>query len=322
MEPISLVKPLATRPLSQWASGGFGGLKARSFRVGLRDNFTISTWLLVGATLQSALLLLLPARFALVPPFMLLMYRFLDTVLMAAGWKKNIYLEGVIPGKFSAQIPDAQGRFSKGPSSEGICVFLIGARSNHPLGMFAPGFKEIGDYFREMIENLERDPEEFGWGNQTANPLPTPGENTVLGASSWINLSDRTSSNELMTVCYFRNVTYLHAFAHGPAHRAAWNWWNKHVAGLSHIAIMHELYQTPPHAWENIYINYRPTGLAATTHRAVLPPAKKGEPGVPVWLSPIVDARKGRFRSSAGRMAMDTGDGNEKYGDDPYAEEE
>jgi hypothetical protein len=37
------------------------------------------------------------------------------------------------------------------------------------------------------------------------------------------------------------------------------------------------------------------------------------------WVHPIIDARKGRLRSSAGRMGKDEGDGNEKYGDDPYA---
>jgi hypothetical protein len=126
-----------------------------------------------------------------------------------------------------------------------------------------------------------------------------------------------------MTVCYFRNVSYLHAFAHGSVHREGWNWWNKHVAGFPHISIMHELYQTPPRAWENIYVNSHPTGLAATTYRAVLPPAKEGEEegGKPVWLSPTVDARKGRFRSSAGRMGTDMGHGNEKYDDDPYAKD-
>jgi hypothetical protein len=84
----------------------------------------------MGATLQSTLLLLLPSRFALIPPFLFLAYRFLDTVLMATSWKENVYLEGVIQGKFTAQIPDVQGRLSNEPSSEGICVFLIGARVN------------------------------------------------------------------------------------------------------------------------------------------------------------------------------------------------
>jgi hypothetical protein len=104
---------------------------------------------------------------------------------------------------------------------------------------------------------------------------------------------------------------------------------------------MHELYQVPKSNWESIYVNYHPTGLgafpnpptpllfppekntntttAATTDLAKTPAEDGKGPDVTTWVSPIVDASKGRLRSSAGRMARDMGDGNEKYGDDPYA---
>ena len=33
------------------------------------------------------------------------------------------------------------------PANSDLCVFLIGTRSNHPLGAFGPGFKQLGEYF-------------------------------------------------------------------------------------------------------------------------------------------------------------------------------
>jgi hypothetical protein len=31
-----------------------------------------------------------------------------------------------------------------------VVIFLISAKANHALGMFAPGFKQLGDYFCNM----------------------------------------------------------------------------------------------------------------------------------------------------------------------------
>jgi Domain of unknown function (DUF4188) len=200
--------------------------------------------------------------------------------------------------------------------------------------MFSPGMKELGDFFAGMIDHLEKHPEEYGC-KITPFPIldPNSPSSPVLGASTWLS-TDRPATNEIATICYFRSVVHLHKFAHSPSHREGWTWWNTNLAKHRHIGIMHELYQVPKSNWENIYINYHPTGLgmslpsplekkmhipltilAATTYLAK--PTAADEK--PKWVSPIVDARKGRLRSSAGRMAKDMGDGNEKYGDDPYA---
>ena len=64
-----------------------------------------------------------------------------------------------------------------------------------------------------------------------------------------------------MTVYYFRSMAGLHKFAHAPAHRAGWNWWNRTVKEHPHISIMHEVYEAPAGAWESIYVNYKPIGL-------------------------------------------------------------
>ena len=60
--------------------------------------------------------------------------------------------------------------------------------------------------------------------------------------------------------------------------------------------------------------DYHIFAIAATTHLA-----HNGD-GKDTWISPIVDSRKGRLRSSAGRMGTGRGDENEGVMEDPYAQ--
>ncbi|KAI9877777.1 MAG: hypothetical protein M1830_000492 [Pleopsidium flavum] len=328
---VNRTKPASVRPLSQHSKAmdsgqtAFGRFMSVLENGMIRDNFNTSTWLCLGACLQSILLLSLPSRFyALLPAFAILAFRIGDVLLMTFGLKRNQYMNGVIAGKFSAQIPDTNGKFSANPADSQVCVMILGVRSNHPLGMFGPGYKEIADYFKNMVKELEANPEEYGF----------------LGMSSWLNFGDRAASNEIMTVSYYRSAAHLHHFARGPSHRAGWDWWNKMVKEHPYLGIMHEVYAVPKQGWESVYINYHPTGLgkfgntlemlhrqeaesranadtfavAATTHIA------KGTEGNNTWVSPIVDSRKGRFRSSAGRMGRGLGDENETVAEDPYAQ--
>jgi hypothetical protein len=65
--------------------------------------------------------------------------------------------------------------------------------------MFAPGFKEVGNRFDGMVREMIKDASRHGF----------------LGASSWINAGDRTTSNEYTSILYFENDRYLHAYALG-----------------------------------------------------------------------------------------------------------
>lgn len=94
-----------------------------------------------------------------------------------------------------------------------------------------------------------------------------------------------------------------HAFAHAPLHRDAWTWWEKTIKAHNFIGVNHEIYEAEAGHWENIYLNFQPTGLGATTY------LRKGEGGkveggnvAEEWIGPLVDARRGKMRSSAGRL--------------------
>lgn len=119
---------------------------------------------------------------------------------------------------------------------------------------------------------------------------------------------DRSTNNNVMNVMYFKNSDYVHTFAQGQLHRDGLNWWNKTVHQYPHLSIYHELYQVPKGHWESIYVQAAPTGVAATLHHVAAPShisekgdMEAGEQGS-VWMSPIVDARKGVLKNSAGRM--------------------
>jgi hypothetical protein len=87
------------------------------------------------------------------------------------------------------------------------------------------------------------------------------GLNIDLGATSWMEISERTTANQQMVATYFRTLEDVHAYAHSPLHREAWEWWNRITKSHPHLSIMHEVYQAPKHHWENIYINNHLTGI-------------------------------------------------------------
>jgi heme-degrading monooxygenase HmoA len=110
--------------------------------------------------------------------------------------------------------------------------------------MLTPGYKEVGDRFEGMIRELSADASKHGF----------------LGASAWLNATDRTTSSEYASIVYFENEDYLHAYAHGPMHSAAMQWWREAEKDLKHVGIMHEVFACPKDGWEGVYLNYHPTG--------------------------------------------------------------
>jgi hypothetical protein len=233
-------------------------------------------------------------------------------------------MDGVIVGKTCAQIPDRDGNFSARPSGENIVIFLLGARSNHALGMFAPGFKQLGDYFRDLsvaqsegaADNGCKSKPRFVSRSLEVRLMLNCPHFAVLGQSSWSN-ADSNSTPEFLSISYWRSIEELHAFAQSPLHREAWAWWNRTLKEHDFIAIYHEVYAVDSQKWESIYINCQPTGLGATSY------LKKGDKlvtGVVAdeWISPVVDASKGKLRTMLGRINRRTGSEHENYGKNPY----
>ncbi|KAF1817035.1 hypothetical protein P152DRAFT_453646 [Eremomyces bilateralis CBS 781.70] len=268
----------------------------------LRDQFALPTIIAIGAVLQSILTLILPLRVALLPGLVWLTWATIDTVAQTKGWKKNEYLENVAVGrKTSAQVPSAGGQFGDKPSDGSVVVLLLGVRINHPMGVFSPNGKKIGEYFAEMGKSLEKEMDKYG----------------MLGSGAWLGGGERSTSNGIMYLYYFRDVEGVHKFAHDPIHRRGWEWWNKIVkeGTADYLSIWHEVYSVPSGNWESVYINSHPVAHGAARYKI---PSEKPE-GRDIWVNPLVDASRGVLRSSAGRMSRSNGKEHEKYGDNPYA---
>ena len=128
--------------------------KGQNFNAFLKDQFTLSTLLLTGALIQGVLVLV-GGRLALLPAVAAVFIKFADIYAQKTGLRRNKAADNVILHKFSAQIPNSDGDYGSVPAKADMCVFLIGARCTGPLGMFEPGFKELGDRFRGMVNHLQ-----------------------------------------------------------------------------------------------------------------------------------------------------------------------
>ena len=101
-----------------------------SRQVVIRDQLSLTSWLLAGACLQSLLVLCLPRLVALLPAVVFLFLRLADTILMSTGYTRNRYLDGTRKGKWTAQIPNKDGSFPEKPANKGMVLFVVGASSN------------------------------------------------------------------------------------------------------------------------------------------------------------------------------------------------
>ena len=130
--------------------------------------------------------------------------------------------------------------------------------------------------------------------------------------SSWIAAGAQEASNELTTISYWRSVHDVHEFALSPVHRDAWKWWNDTVKQHDMLGIMHEIFEIPKKAgFEGIYVNYKPTGMAATTKPLFVDAMSEDrEKGEVRWVNPVVEAERGLWRTSRGRMTKGDEDGS------------
>jgi Domain of unknown function (DUF4188) len=253
----------------------------------LRDNFTIPTWLSFGAVVQMSLTYFLGSKRALWLPVAWLLIKFTSTFLQTVGLSRNKLLDASLIAKSSAQLPDLQtGKYGPNPAGRPITVFLVGARSNHPLGLMAPGFREMGDYFNSMCQDLSssRGAKEYG----------------LIGMSPWIG-AQRASGNGPMMVMYFESEDGVHKFAHDPMHAEAWRWMSVHAKKYPHLGFWHESFTSEAGKWEAIYANDEPHSLGAGAVPVTIKDEESGKTEE-MWYGTLVDATKGVLKSSRGRL--------------------
>ena len=205
------------------------------------------------------------------PAALVLLYRISIPLAKVFGLIRDDSMDGVIPGRIVPVYADANGQ-REGKEAIGnkdLCVIMLAARSNHALGLLAPGYKAVGDFMTSFVQDLSDNAEENGF----------------LGASNWISNNDRGANNETMGLLYFETPEHLHNWSHGPKHTEAMNWWKNDYDKWGHIGIIHEVFTVPRRNWEGVYNNYHPTGLGATATSAMI---KDDQGERKVWINPLV----------------------------------
>ena len=131
----------------------------------------------------------------------------------------------------------------------------------------------------------------------------------VLGQTQFTR-KDANGATENLFISYWRSIECVHAYAHSPLHREAWLWWDKTLSAHKHIGFMHEVFEAPKGMWEGVYINFQPVLLGATTYLKRGGKTEAGEVN-DEWVSGLLDANRGRLRTSNGRRGM-TGEDTDK----------
>lgn len=121
----------------------------------LGSNFSMSTLMLAGACIQATAILLFPNfRYILLPGFALLAFRIIDAYLQAYNIIPNRYMQNVFKGRMTALIPDKDGVIHEN-KREKVVILLLGAKSNHPFGFFAPQFSQVGKWLFKMQDQFD-----------------------------------------------------------------------------------------------------------------------------------------------------------------------
>ncbi|KAF6818693.1 hypothetical protein CMUS01_11874 [Colletotrichum musicola] len=247
----------------------------------VKDGFTLTTLFAIGGLMQSALFLILPTKYAIIPCCVIALNSIISTIISLRSPASSPEARGVVPGRVSAQFPDpATGKIPAIPARRSLVVFHLGVRFNHPLGLLAGGGQEIGGFFEKMNKDLNRRADQYG----------------LYHMSSWQSLeADRNNTN--MFIYYFRDVEGLNKFAHDPLHRQTWDWYNGVKDKYTHLGIFHEGFVTGPQQYETIYANMKPVLLGAASVKTKSEDTKED-----TWVNTLVSADVGPLRSQFRRM--------------------
>ncbi|KAI9151389.1 Monooxygenase [Paramyrothecium foliicola] len=249
----------------------------------IKDTFPPQAILAFGALLQCLISFCFPAKYALVPALVSVLYMVTDKGARYLFPANVHYDHRVIPGRVSAQIPDpTTGAFDSKAASTGLVVLHVGARCNHPLGVLAPGFQEFIGYFKDMNVDLKARASEFG----------------LYSVTTWTG-NETPTNNAMMNIYYFRDMDCVSRFAHDVLHRKGWSWYKK--GKYPYLGVFHEVYDVPAQNWENIYANMQPTLLGDGA--IACNPKETDET---VWINPLVDANIPALRGMLGRMGRKT----------------
>ncbi|KAL9119242.1 MAG: hypothetical protein Q9187_004202 [Circinaria calcarea] len=237
-------------------------------------DFSVVTWLALGAGLQLLSQSWLPSGLSYWLPLLYLIYRATKATIDCRRIFTGTF-DTIIFGRWSATFPELEDPSAATATSDGVVCFLLGARINQfvplftprrrvrvdsilltyrsPLGKLAPGNAEIDKVFKDMWVEAEKNRTQ--WSSQSH----LLGLYSDLGRTATLfDISDHEGITSFW-VSYWKDLKGLQAFATTSAHRLGQNAYLK--GRYPYMGIMHETYHSPKGCWETIYDNVPPLGL-------------------------------------------------------------
>ncbi|KAH6604517.1 hypothetical protein Trco_006224 [Trichoderma cornu-damae] len=132
----------------------------------IRDNFTISTWIAIGAILQGLLVVFVRPTVAIAPAALVLFSRFSRAMLAHFGIIRNTQMDGVLMGKYTVQMPNEDGSAPSESADKGIAVIMLGANGF----MTCCYFRSVEDIHRFAHSPVHR--EGWNWWNSFTDSNP------------------------------------------------------------------------------------------------------------------------------------------------------
>jgi hypothetical protein len=218
-----------------------------NFRL-LKDELSLTGWLCVGAAAQVLFSLAAPTRYALVPVAVVFAVRALDFVLQTLGLMPNYYLKGAVTGRHSVMFPNKDGSRPEEMGTKPVAMFLVGIRSNSPLGRLSPAYRKLNDYMDKLYEDAESNRVTNGYLGRTPD---------------WINM-EYSQNNTLCSISYWSSIEELQAFSHRPVHLASMKFLGTVLRAGQGAGVIHEIMVCPEGHWEGLYANAQPWGFGAT----------------------------------------------------------
>jgi hypothetical protein len=216
----------------------------------LKDELSLTAWLVIGAAGQLLVTFLAPAKYALVPVGLTFAILAIDFITQLLGLQKSVYLKDAVMGRHAVLFPNEDGSRPDKMASQSVAIFMIGIRSNHPLGRLLPDYQTMNRYYDEIYKDAEDNRATNGYLGRTPN---------------WVN-NEFSQNNTLVSISYWKSIEDLEAFGRRPVHVKSMMFLNAAFRGpKGHtLGVMHEVMVCPAGHWEPIYGNLNPWGFGAT----------------------------------------------------------
>ena len=136
----------------------------RAWLSAIKDDFRFSTWLYLGALVQSLLFLLYPRRIVALPAILAILFRVFRTLAIEAGLLKDPLQEKALVGRSTAQVVNRDGSMPAKGAQNQVVVFVLGSHPNRAGQgrMRLDGSFELTALFNDMWKELAQDRDKWG----------------------------------------------------------------------------------------------------------------------------------------------------------------